>query len=98
MIYAFLSYITGLRLGRSYTTNFGQQSGRMGVILSSTTLHIQTAVKAINYTGGKNPSNLSFLQKHAHGFAGRVPSTPGLEILCQCPVLAVSRALILGLL
>lgn len=59
IIYVFISYIMAIHLSHIYTTNFGQQSGRIDVILISTTLHIQTAVNAIILGGKKNNSPLS---------------------------------------
>lgn len=72
-----------IHLSQIYTTNFGQQSGRIGVILISTTLHIQTAVNAI-ILGEKKPTPL-FLQKHAYSFAG-------MSYICARSTLPVSRA------
>lgn len=51
-----------MHLSHIYTTNFGQQSGELDVILTSTTLH--TDCQKCHYTGGNKTPNPSFVQKH----------------------------------
>lgn len=74
-------------LSHIYTTNFGQQSGKRGVILISTTSHTKAAVNAI-IQGRNTPKLLLSAETHSQFCWYKLYPVQDPGILCQDHVLA----------
>lgn len=76
-----------IHLSHIYATNFGQQSGKRGVILISTTSHTKAAVNAIIW--GRNiPKLLLSAETHSQFCWYKLYPVQDPGILCQYHVLA----------